>query len=65
MVWIRRPLGHSKLSNSINAVVTLRCLGSSSLGCASVKVDGILMKNFGKCFTNNFLFLFIIERKER
>lgn len=65
MVWIRWPLGHFKPSNSVSSVVIMCCLGKSSLRYASMKMGRILMKNFGKCSTKTFLFLFIIERKER
>ena len=49
MVWIRLPLGHSKPSSFVSSVVTVCCLGRLFLGCISMKVGGILMKNFGKC----------------
>jgi hypothetical protein len=58
-------LGHCKPGSSVNPAVILCCLGKSSHECVSMRMGRILMKHFGKCFTKAFLFLFIIERKER
>lgn len=50
MVWIiLTPLGHSKPSNFVSSGYYYICLGRLFLGCISMKVGGILMKNFGKC----------------